>query len=724
MATLVLTTVGSAVGGPIGSAIGAFVGQQIDQAVFSGGSHEGPRLKELSVTTSSYGQSIGRHFGRTRVAGSVIWATDLEENSTSEGGKGRPKTTTYSYSASFAVALSSTPIDRLGRVWADGNLLRGVAGDLKTGGELRTYLGNGNTFVDPLIAADRGSEAPAFRDCAYVVFEDLQLADFGNRIPALTFEVFADPDSQVSLKQLVPTSNGEFVESPLPHIRGFVDEGGDLANTLSLIDRVYPLNCTTTPSGLSFRPIASPPRPVVTLPPSLALETDGNQRERHISRNQLQSPPALALRYYDENRDYQPGVQRAIGRRANGIEAVVDLPATMTAAGAQELANANNNRLLGRSEKATWRVSELDPDIAPGRIVRLPGVSGLWRVMSWEWFDRGVELILERSMASTAAPLSGDPGLSVPPADLQAGPTVLDVFELPAENGTNPSKSSIFAAASSDNEAWRGAALYAEQGVTLLPIGSTGSSRSTIGELLAPLASSASLVLETEATIQVHSFAEDMLFAATDPVGLSNGANRLLVGGEVLQYLTAQSLGSGAWSLRGLLRGRAGTEDAAASGHPELTPVVALDASIVELDHPTVQSSPLMRIAAIGQADDDAVFAELRNSGLSRRPPTPVHPRVRLLQDQSIEICWTRRARGHWLWDYADEIPLVEEVERYLVGFGPVEAPFAAFTTYEPRFSLSQSEREGLVQLHGTANLWVAQIGTYVRSNALFLSQL
>ena len=34
------------------------------------------------------------------------------------------------------------------------------------------------------------------------VFEDLQLADFGNRIPALTFEIFAD-EGEVTLAELL-----------------------------------------------------------------------------------------------------------------------------------------------------------------------------------------------------------------------------------------------------------------------------------------------------------------------------------------------------------------------------------------------------------------------------------------------------------------------------------------------------------------------------------------
>src|SRR6187399_261090 len=103
MATLVLTALGTALGGPFGGALGSLVGSQIDRAVLGGGARrEGPRLKEFAVTTSSYGMPIPRHFGTMRAPGSIIWATDLAESRESSGGKGRPSTTTYSYSASFA----------------------------------------------------------------------------------------------------------------------------------------------------------------------------------------------------------------------------------------------------------------------------------------------------------------------------------------------------------------------------------------------------------------------------------------------------------------------------------------------------------------------------------------------------------------------------------------------------------------------------------------------
>src|SRR5690606_29166414 len=107
----------------------------------------------------------------------------------------QPTTTSYSYTASFAVALSARPIIRVGRIWADGVVLRGAAGDWKVATGFRLHRGDEAQAPDPLIASAEGAAlAPAHRGIAYAVFEDMDLADFGNRIPSLTFEVIADAD--------------------------------------------------------------------------------------------------------------------------------------------------------------------------------------------------------------------------------------------------------------------------------------------------------------------------------------------------------------------------------------------------------------------------------------------------------------------------------------------------------------------------------------------------
>jgi hypothetical protein len=213
MAALLLSVGGAAVGktlfGPTGAIIGrlagAIAGSVIDKALF--GTHreqaqEGPRLANLEVMASTEGAAIPRVYGRARLSGQVIWATNLQEvvSVTSEtsatgggssGGKGlggggrsttTTTTTTYTYFANLAVGLSEGPIGAVMRIWADGKPL-----DL-TGLTLRIYKGDEAQTPDPLIVAKEG-QAPAYRGLAYIVFEGLPLADFGNRIPQLSFEV-------------------------------------------------------------------------------------------------------------------------------------------------------------------------------------------------------------------------------------------------------------------------------------------------------------------------------------------------------------------------------------------------------------------------------------------------------------------------------------------------------------------------------------------------------
>ncbi|WP_333896906.1 baseplate multidomain protein megatron [Brevundimonas aurantiaca] len=190
MAQVVLSAVGQSVGGPVGRVIGATIGRVIDDRVIgslSPARQVGPRLDGLKIQGTAEGAPMACVFGRARVAGQVIWAARfLEGKVKGRAGKGGPRTVDYAYSLSFAVALCEGEIDGIGRVWADGRLmeLNGVAMRVHRGGEDQT--------PDPLIEAVEGA-APAYRGVAYVVFEDLPLGPFGDRVPQLSFEVFRRP---------------------------------------------------------------------------------------------------------------------------------------------------------------------------------------------------------------------------------------------------------------------------------------------------------------------------------------------------------------------------------------------------------------------------------------------------------------------------------------------------------------------------------------------------
>ena len=233
MATLVLGAAGAAIGGSIGGAIlgvsaatiGGFIGSTIGSVVDSWivsslaptQRIEGARLDSLRITSSTEGAVIPRLYGRMRIGGNIIWATDFREETkttTQGGGKGggggKVKTTEYLYYASFAVALCEGPITGIGRIWVDGKPM-----DL-SGVTWRWYPGDETQTADPFIATKMGAAStPAYRGTAYVVFEELALSTYGNRLPQLSFEVFrplADPDTAEGLTRavtMIPAS-GEF----------------------------------------------------------------------------------------------------------------------------------------------------------------------------------------------------------------------------------------------------------------------------------------------------------------------------------------------------------------------------------------------------------------------------------------------------------------------------------------------------------------------------------
>src|SRR6218665_2420975 len=96
MATLALSVagqfVGGAVGGPIGAtigrALGALAGSAIDATLFGEKAPAAAR-PDIRRQGGAEGGAVPRFYGWSRLAGNIIWATELEEiTSESRGAKG------------------------------------------------------------------------------------------------------------------------------------------------------------------------------------------------------------------------------------------------------------------------------------------------------------------------------------------------------------------------------------------------------------------------------------------------------------------------------------------------------------------------------------------------------------------------------------------------------------------------------------------------------------
>lgn len=195
--------VGSFFGNPIiGAQIGGMLGGYIDPP--KGKNVEGPRLTDLSVQTATYGASIPRVYGTTAIFGNVFWLENnrIKESSktTRAGGKGgaKQKTTTYSYSATFALGLCKGPIKGIKRIWCSGKLiydgggttLSGIIASNKSASAFTVYTGDATQQPDPRMQATLGvANTPAYRGLAYIVFEDFPLEDWGNSMLGVQLKV-------------------------------------------------------------------------------------------------------------------------------------------------------------------------------------------------------------------------------------------------------------------------------------------------------------------------------------------------------------------------------------------------------------------------------------------------------------------------------------------------------------------------------------------------------
>lgn len=199
---------------------------------------------------------------------------------------------------------------------------------------------------------------------------------------------------------------------------------------------------------------------------------------------------------------------------------------------------------------------------------------------------------------------------------------------------------------------------------------------------------------------------------------LAMGANRAVVGQEIIQFSAAQALGNGQWRLSGLWRGLGGTENAVA-GHQPGEDFILLDGSGKLLDPVVLGSVTEAAIASLGVADPSPVYAAINMRGIATKPPSPVHGRWSRQNDGSAVLTWTRRARGAWLWLDERDTPLGETAEAYELTFAEPGQVIRRWETNAPQLLLTASELTELARLGPQARFLIRHRGDRARSDAL-----
>ena len=620
---------------------------------------QGPRLGDLSVQTSSYGTQIPRIYGSMRVAGSVVWATDLVEGEQTTGAKGQPDVT-YSYSVSLAVALSSRLVGSIRRIWADGKLLRGAEGDFKVPTTFRFYNGSENQEIDPLIGSVEGlANTPAYRGLALAVFEKLELAAFGNRIPFMTFEVIADDAPPGIGSILADASAGAIAADATETITGYAAYGRSVA------EAVQPLvDCFDVPLFDDGETLRSPLdlAPVVVGADELGSSADG-QRASRVQREQLPVravPSTLRLTYYDPARDYQTGEARARAGDEAPNEVQQQLPAVVSADDAKALVQRMLARQWTGRDRVTLRLPPARIGLEPGSIVE-PGLApAAWTVdkCTIEGFVTTVEL---RPAWKPTVELVGEPGRIVPISDIVEAPSVFGLVDAVSPLQAPAPGPMVLIAGSSESSGWTTKLLsLAASGQTFAT--QTAARKSVLGRALTVLSDSGSYLIDEINSVDVQLIDPEQWLTSCDDHALAEGVNLATIGSELIQFAQAIPLGTGRFRLARLLRGRGGTDWATASHATDETFCLLDSNSLMPLDLPVwTRGSVLTVTDASGSSASVAFEAECV------RPLSPVDLHADSEASGALVLSWTRRSRAGFAWVDEVDAPLGETQEQYRV---------------------------------------------------------
>lgn len=699
MASLVLGIVGYTVGGPIGGMIGSTIGGLIDRQIFANAgpnaSFEGPRVNDLTITDSTYGTPIPLIYGpQVRLSGNVIWTTGLletvhvktEELSGGKGGGSASVTsTTYTYRVSLAVALGEGTGFGLKRIWANGKLIfdrdagSGLAAPTSLVGmvalqsnnthsvftTLRYYQGNGTQEPDPTIESYEGVDnTPAYRHTQYVVLTDLQLADFGNVMPSLEFEVeghesitYADAVDDICERAGVAATSLYAIPEAM---KGYiVAKAGAAAAALAPLAMADDFDIAEQAGEIRCVKRGRTMKGTISLADMGAVDANNEPSEpiRFTRASELTLPREAAVAFRDSDLDYQVNSQsarRLLGSAENNLS--FEMPMTLSADEGRKLADRLLWEAWSARTTAKSAVSALWDHLYAGDIIGVPAAEeiiplklarrtrGINGVTELEWRLEDPEIY-----SSEAPGIAG----ALPSNELElVGETRLVLVDTVIGRNSDDDEGFFWAAAGA-NTGWRGATIlrstdagtsYQEMAGVSVP--------ATIGDVLTALPSGPTGYRDRANSVTVVLLRADDELESVSDLALMNGANLFWLGppdgqgGEVAQFQTAELIAPRTYRLSNFLRGRKGTPtDGHGNSGSEV--FVLIDGAIGRSNFGPADWNrgrlykPVSRLLL----EADTAAQSFTNAGEGKRSLSPIHVRGSRDGSNNLTVTAIRRTR-------------------------------------------------------------------------------
>jgi len=675
---------------------------------------EGPRLSNLRAQKSTYGAPIPKLWGPNppRAAGNIIYSSGLVERKRKQSskGKGKQSATTYTYSTNIAVLLADGRTEGLRRIWANGKLMfdrdtyagtiTGPTSDYgmqaidgTTKGQvwfrITYYQGTAVQTVNPYLESALGvGNTPAYRHSTYVVIEGLQLADYGNTLPQLEFELEGDAAATLGdvVDDIVQTCGAPGVvgKAGTPMVRGYM-----LASESKAWDALKPL-------------LAAYAYDVADHGGQLRLQRRGQGMSGSLERDLLgvqsyprtpgdvvvlermedrELPLETTVTFADANRDYQPNAvqsRRQIGTAQTKTTA--DLPLTLTTDEAVNIADRISFDQHSSRRTVKFAGSRRHAHVLPGKTYGIPVPTRPYmpfRILRKTEGNDGV-IEFEGSYEDGEIYTSTRPGAEsdIPTNEVtEAGTTTLLLIDAPMLDSEDDD-TGFYWGATGAASGWRGANIFrsSDGGASYSQMAATGVP-AVLGTVALALAAGPADLWDYANTISVELVNDsDELESVTEDAAL-NGANAFWLGdasgqdGEVIQFTTAVLTSPGVYSLSGLLRGRRGTDHAIGShGTNEFFMLIEPDT----LERQNFGAGDWNKERAYKPVSlltdiDDVAPQNFTNAGERKRPFAPVHVMGERDGSNNLTLTAIRRTRVSAP-DFGEgPVPLGEETEAYEV---------------------------------------------------------
>lgn len=619
--------------------------------------------------------------------------------------------------------------------------------------DMTLYKGTETQTPDPMIEGYKGvGEVPGFRGLAYISFTDLQLAEFGNRLPNFTFLVkeattrtVKSALSKILQRAGLPTS--EFDVSSIDaglEITGLQAAGPiATARLVQTIMMAFDLTAFERDGQLVFVERGTQDT-ISVATDDLAAHAYGNRIPPELQVDDAVGydlPRKVTVSFVNPRHDYQQDtaeyqrVQKATPEAAwtTGIDSDIEvtLPLTMTAGEAKKLSKKVLWTMWRERQTASISLPPSYYHVEPGDVVSEASFSVRTGKVTRGALDHLVEIsgaLIAATDIDFSADEAGDDadggdggdGVYHPPA-MTFLP--LDIPALRDVDAVVPGY--YWAACATDIEAtFQGATVHhTTDGGTSYSQIVGGLNEATICSAVTALVDGPIGYWDRVNTVDVR--CKHGAPSAAAELAVLNGANRMVLGGEIIAWQDVTSLGDNTYRLGTLLRGLRDTHRFASTHTIGELGAVLLSSSIVFREENSSicgQARSWKCVATGGVLADVTAVGPATLQCLTLRPFAPAHFSASRDGSNDITYVWDRVTRSlARLFMEGQEVPLLPSSEAYEVDvYDSTDGSFTgsivrtiSVTAETAAYSAANQTSDGLTP--GTAyDVRVYQIGTLI----------